>query len=178
MIRCVAAASLAFIIGVLTSSCGGCAGYQIGHRSLYRPDIRTIYVPIFQSDSLRRNLGERLTEAVVKEIETNTSYKVVADENADSVLTGRILTDKKRVIAENINDEPRDLEVDFVVQISWQDQRGDMIMQTGIPLPPVVSSLTNSVHFIPEGGQSLATAQQRSIQRLAEQIVSQLQSPW
>ena len=40
----------------------GCAGYQVGHRSLYRPDIRTVHVPVVQSDSFRRYLGERLTE--------------------------------------------------------------------------------------------------------------------
>ena len=48
---------------------GGCAGYQIGNQSLYPQEIRTVYVPMFQSISFRRNLGERLTEAVVKEIE-------------------------------------------------------------------------------------------------------------
>ena len=41
----------------------GCAGYQIGNRALYRPDIRTVHVPVVQSDSYRRYLGERLTEA-------------------------------------------------------------------------------------------------------------------
>ena len=54
----------------------GCAGYQMGNRSLYRTDLRTVHVPMFQSDSLRPDLGEWLTEAVIKEIELRTPYKV------------------------------------------------------------------------------------------------------
>jgi hypothetical protein len=45
---------------------------------------------MFESTSFRRNLGERLTEAVVKRSKTEP-YKVVSDPNADSVLTGRIV---------------------------------------------------------------------------------------
>ena len=65
----------------------GCAGYQIGNRPLYRPDIRTVHVPVVQSESYRRYLGERLTEAIVKEIELRTPYKVVDEASADSVLS-------------------------------------------------------------------------------------------
>ena len=103
--------------------CCGCAGYQVGTATLYQPDIRTVYVPMFQSDSLRRGLGERLTEAVVKEVELKTPYKVVGDPNADSVLNGRILKATKRVIAENSFDEAINLEIGFRVQISWIDRR-------------------------------------------------------
>ena len=78
----------------------GCAGYQLGNRSLYRPDIRTVHVPMVQSDSYRRYLGERLTEAVVKEIELQTPYKVVDSDSADSVLSVRLVSDSKRVLAE------------------------------------------------------------------------------
>ena len=43
---------------------------------------------MFQSDSYRRGLAEQLTEAVCKEIEKRTNYKVVNNPNADSVLSG------------------------------------------------------------------------------------------
>ena len=76
----------------------GCAGYQLGQRSLYRPDIRTVHVPVVQSDSYRRYLGERLTEAVVKEIELRTPYKVVDSESADSVLNVRLVSESKRIL--------------------------------------------------------------------------------
>ena len=84
----------------------GCAGYQIGNQSLYPSHIRTVYVPIFESDSFRPYLGERLTEAVIKEIELKTPYKVVGDAAmADSVLSGKITGETKRVVVQNRYDD-------------------------------------------------------------------------
>src|SRR6185369_12697823 len=117
----------------------GCAGYQLGQRSLYRPDIRTIHIPVVQSDSFRRNLGERLTEAIVKQVELKTPYKVVDAASADSVLNVRLNSDSKRVLAENRFDEPRDIETDFFAQVNWVDRRGDLITsQTDVPTAPLL----------------------------------------
>src|SRR6266700_3163322 len=71
----------------------GCAGYHVGTAGLFPSDIHTVFVPMFESDSFRRDLGEQLTEAVCKEIESRGPMKVVGTPNADSVLTGRITTD-------------------------------------------------------------------------------------
>ena len=88
----------------------GCTGYQLGNQNLFRPDIRTVHVPIVQSESFRRGLGERLTESMVKEIELRTPYKVVDASQADSIFQARIVDEHKRVIAENQFDEARDIE--------------------------------------------------------------------
>src|SRR5262245_6097781 len=157
----------------------GCAGYQLGQRSLYRPDIRTVHVPVVYSDSFRRHLGERLTEAIVKEIELKTTYKVVDADSADSVLSVRLASDSKRVLAENRFDEPRDIETDLFAQISWIDRRGDLIMShDDVPAAPLLLNIGQSANFVPEGGQSLATAQQEAIQRMAQQIVGQMELAW
>ena len=60
--------SIAFVC-LLGLTVLGCTGYQYGNQNLFRPDIRTVHVPIVHSESFRRGLGERLTEAIVKEIE-------------------------------------------------------------------------------------------------------------
>lgn len=157
----------------------GCAGYQLGQRSLYRPDIRTVHIPVVQSDSYRRYLGERLTEAVVKEVELRTPYKVVASDTADSVLSIRLVSDSKRVINNNRFSEPRDIETDFFVQASWIDRRGDLIMShEDVPAAPLLVNLGQQANFVPEGGQSLVTAQQEAIQKLAQQIVGQMELAW
>src|SRR3982751_4678984 len=120
----------------------GCAGYQLGQRALYRPDIRTVHVPVIQSDSYRRYLGERLTEAVVKEVELRTPYKVVDAASADSVLTVRLVSDSKRVLANNRFSEPRDIETDFFIQTNWVDRRGDLIMShDDVPAAPLLVNL-------------------------------------
>ena len=153
--------------------------YRFGAPSLYRPDVRTVHVPLVESDSFRRNLGEQLTEALVKEIELKTPYKVVGADRADSVLQARLVSDAKRVITENGLDDARDLEVDFFVQVSWVDRRGDLIMNhSETPLPPVLINVNQAANFVPEAGQSLATAQLEAIRRTAEQIVGQMEIGW
>ena len=157
----------------------GCLGYQFGAQSLYQPDIHTVYVPMIQSDSFRPQLGEQLTEAVVKQIELKTPYKVVRALGADSILTCHIVSENKRVLAENRNDEPRDIEVDFNVQVNWVDRRGDLISQrAGLALPPTLMGIAQAGHLVPEAGQSIATAHQAAINQLAEQVVAQMEVPW
>jgi hypothetical protein len=167
-------------VALLVVLCSGCAGWQLGNRSLYRQDIRTVYVPPVDSGSFRRSLGERLTEALVRELEQKSSFKVVADPNADSILRCSIITESKLVISETRFDDPRDLDANFFVQVSWTDRRGDLIggQPSNVPLPPVVVNVGESANFVPEGGQSLATAQQEAFQRIAQQIVGMMEAPW
>jgi hypothetical protein len=173
--------AIVVIVVVMTSlALSGCAGWQFGTRSLYRPDIRTVYVPPVDSASFRRNLGERLTEALVREIEQKSTFKVVSDPNADSVLECKILTDSKMVINETRFDDPRDIDLNFFVQVSWRDRRGDLIngQPTNVPLPPIVVNVGQSANFVPEGGQSLSTAQQEAFQKIAQQIAGMMEVGW
>ncbi len=168
---------LLFVFACVFAGCAT-APYQVGNRSLYPQDVRTVYVPIFDSDSYRRNLGERLTEAVMKEIENKTPYKVVSTSNADSILSGRIVGETKRVVAENRFDDPRTLDVNLRIEVSWIDRGGGDIYESDISLPPELSSVSSAATFLPEYGQSVATAHQQAIQRVAEQIVGMMEAPW
>lgn len=157
----------------------GCARYQVGAQSLFSPDISTVYVPMIESHSLRRNLGERLTEAVVKEIEKQTPYKVVDSQSADSILAARIVADTKRITVNNRYDDGRDNQITFLIKVSWIDRRGDVIRREQmLPVDPQLVSLMTTGDFIPEIGQSVTTAQQVAIQRAAEQIVAMMEIPW
>jgi Lipopolysaccharide-assembly len=157
----------------------GCAAYQVGAETLYPADIRTVYVPIIRSTSFRRNLGEQLTEAVVKEIEAKTPYKVVDSTNADSILSIEIVGDTKRIIIESPTDEGRDIEFEAVAMVSWVDRRGELLRQgSPIPVPNSFTSVSQTANLVPELGQSIITAEQETFQRMAEQIVSLMEAPW
>jgi hypothetical protein len=157
----------------------GCAPYRIGTHSLYSCDIRTVYVPVFESNSFRRGLGERLTEAVQKEIERRTPYKVVGSPNADSILTGRILTEIKGVSVEVSTDEPRELQYYFTLQLDWKDKDGvELQPMQPVPVPMSLVTVFNSNAFYPELGQSITTAEQETIDQLARQIVGFMEAPW
>jgi hypothetical protein len=157
----------------------GCATYHIGNASLYPQEVHTVYVPMFESVSFRRDLGERLTEAVMKQIEEKTPYKVVSDPNADSVLSGRIIQESKRVTIGARTGDPRELQTQITVLVSWIDNRGKMLRPCPpIPLPPALTDVQGTGNLVPEVGQSLAVAQQDAINRLAEQIVGLMEKPW
>jgi len=162
-----------------TTAICGCAAYRFGAASLYPPDIQTVYVPVFESDSFRRNLAEFLTEAIVKEIELKTPYKVVGTPQADSVLSGKITTDTKRVIVEDRYDFPRETQINLSVEVRWVNRRGDLVNQPyTLPVPQSLVILDGDGTLVPEFGQSVATAQLQSIQSLAQQIVSLMEMPW
>jgi hypothetical protein len=157
----------------------GCAGYQIGNQALFPDDVRTVYVPVFKSNSFRRNLGERITEAVVKAIERRTPYKVVNDPNADSVLTGRLVSESKHVLVPDNTGDARDVQVAMKVEVSWVDRKGRLLRDNkSVPLPQEVVDVSATADLVAEVGQSTATAQQQAICRLAEQIVGLMEKPW
>ncbi|MBN2579406.1 MAG: LptE family protein [Pirellulales bacterium] len=158
----------------------GCAAYQIGNETLYPQGIRTVYVPMFESGSFRPYLGERLTEAVMKEIEAKTNYKVVSDcDQADSVLSGRIIGETKNVLIYSLSGDPRQLQSQLRVTVSWVDRRG-RVLRDGhvVPLPNELTDVSGTGNFVPELGQSGATSQQEAINRVAQQIVGLMENPW
>ncbi|QDS97855.1 LPS assembly lipoprotein LptE [Adhaeretor mobilis] len=157
----------------------GCASYRIGNETLYAPDIVTVYVPMIQSDSFRRDLGERLTEAVVKEIELKTPFKVVGTPDADSVLSIHLARDTNRVTIENPNDDPRSIELNLAAQVTWLNRRRVPLQPiSAVPLPPELLPISQTGTLITAVGQSVASAQQLAIQRLAERIVATMEESW
>jgi hypothetical protein len=158
---------------------GGCASYRMGSESLYAPDVQTVYVPMIESESFRRDLRERLTEAVVKEIELKTPFKVVGSPDADSILSVRILSDTKRVTVENPNDDPRAIELNLLAEVAWVNRRREPLrLPNTMVLPPKILPFNQTAALIPEGGQSIAVQQQQAIERLATQIVSTMEEQW
>jgi hypothetical protein len=155
-----------------TSGWIGCAGYNVGDQFLYRSDIRTVHVVMFESDSYRKFLGQQLTEAVAKQIESSTPLTITEPALADSFLQGRLISDQKRVVGEDRSDEPRDLLIDYRLEVSWVDRAGVPLMQRQLV------KLDLDAAFVPEAGQSMATAQQELIQRIAREIVGQMEAPW
>jgi hypothetical protein len=173
--------STLFAVALLSAMAigGGCAGFKVGNAELYPAEIQTVYVPMFQSTSFRRNLGERLTEAVVKEITNKTPYKVVTDPNADSVLSGKIVFEGKGVLVETLSGDAREVQTTMKVKVSWVDRCGRKLRtDKDVPMPSELVDVTGAGDVVPEVGQSLATAQQDALCKLARQIVDLMEVEW
>jgi len=157
----------------------GCATYQFGSRSLFRDDIRTVYVPVARNETFRHDLGPRLTEAVVRQIELRTPYKVTGDPAADSVLNLRITNQSKSVLTESASDDPRALDAALSTVVIWSDRRGNPLLQNHVVMDSNLgTNILQTNRFVPEAGQSIQTALQDSIDDLADRIVSQMEMRW
>jgi RNase P/RNase MRP subunit p29 len=173
----------ACLAAVILAAAAGCASYRFGNNSLYATNVRTIYVPVFQCDSYRTtpaiDVGERLTEAVCKEIEKRTPFKVVGSEAAaDSVLTGRVVADTKRMVVESPTDQSRQVELNYQVLVTWADRGGTVIASGDVPLPAATVDVGQEASLVPEFGRSVASTQQEALVKLAQQIVGLMEEPW
>lgn len=157
----------------------GCAPYRFGSQTLFPPGIRTVHVPVVRNDTFRHDLGIRLTEAIVREIETRTPYKVTGDPAADSTLTVRVVSETKNVLTETSDDDPRALDASVSVRATWTGRQGQLLMNNRV-VPGAAGEITfgQDSRFVPEAGQSIDTATQAAIEQLAQRIVSEMEVRW
>lgn len=76
------------LLSLLALAAAGCGWYSY---SLYRGDIRTVYVEFLGNDTYRRRLEVPLTRYVVGEIKLRTPFLFAPRNEADSVLSGTIV---------------------------------------------------------------------------------------
>lgn len=164
-----------FLVVVATLATSGC-GYVVGNP--YDPQIRSVHVPIFRNETFRRGIELQLTEAVQKQIQLQTPFRL-AKGNADTQLVGRIVSVNKRVPNQTKYDDPRELELSIAVEVTWRDLRsGRVLAQNQIPVDGRTAHAIVNTSFAPEAGQSLATATQDAVNQLAQQIVGLMEAPW
>ena len=172
MFRTLLNLSLLFSIPVIA----GC-GYTLGTQPVY--GVRTVHVPVFKSESFRRNMDYLLTEAVQREIRTRTPYRLEDADTADTILKGRIVEIRKSALSETRYDDPRELQLMVGAEVTWVDRRsGQILQQQTFPIGPALTQQVSNVSFAPEVGHSLATAQQEAATRLAAKIVDLMEVPW
>jgi len=154
----------------------GC-GYVVG--GAYAPDIRSVHVPTFTSDSFRRGIELQLTEAVQKEIKDRTPYRLTRAQSADTRLTGHIVEIRKDVLGETKFDDPREIQFSLAIEVTWEDLRsGQVLSRQQVPINPDIVQLVSHADFAPEVGHSRATATQDAVEDLAQQIVGMMEAPW
>ncbi|MEX0887518.1 MAG: LptE family protein [Phycisphaeraceae bacterium] len=163
-----AAWMLLCIIAVVLPGCGYTGG------GTYPAAYRTVAVPIFENHTFHRRVENELAEALVKQIEQRTPYKVTDAGSADTILEGGIRQiDQVMVARHRPGGLPEEMEVTIVVDFAWRDQRtGETLRQREgfeavgryAPARPV--------------GQRFESAQHQAVQRLAEDMVATMQASW
>ena len=170
-------------------------------------NIKSVYVPIFKNKSFQttpfRGMEYELTRAVIREVESRAPIKVISDPaRADTELLGTIVSLNKNILNRNQFNEVREGEVAVGVELVWRDLRSGVILSNprkpkGVlpsadlpPFdpdnPPLAEALERPIpitvvfsgRYLPELGESNASAQTRVCDRLAKQVVNMMEKDW
>jgi hypothetical protein len=145
-------------------------GYQ--WHSLYREDVKTVAVPIFQNKAYTRGVEFSLTKAVVNQLEAHSPYKVVPRERADTILEGEITAVSRETVSkDSVTAVPQEqlfvVSVDFI----WKDLRNGRILVER-------RNFEQTATYYPTLGEDRFVGNQQAVEKLALAIVQELQADW
>ncbi|MFN5299175.1 MAG: LPS assembly lipoprotein LptE [Planctomycetaceae bacterium] len=161
----------------LCSLWGAGCGYNVG--APFSQEVRTVAVSIPKSDSPRRFLEMQLTEAVQKQIQQRTHFRLAREGEADTALVLRLTDLQKGMLGQTENSDARELQISLRVAAEWVDRRsGDVLREQSFDLGKMPKALMAQAEYAPEVGQSLATAEREVIDRMARDIVNMMETPW
>jgi hypothetical protein len=159
------------LAALLVAPFTGC-GYSI--RAPFDKSVKTVFVPVFKTQTFRREVNLNLTEMIQKEIMYRTPYKVVGSpEGADTILEGTINFADKNIVVESPFNLPRELNATVNLRVKWTHNPPTTEEANR---PPTV--IAETVNFVPEVGETTLTAFYRVNQQLAAQIVDMMEQPW
>ena len=160
---------------VLISTCvalstAGCGGYHWS--TTYRPEYKTVAVPIFVNKDYQWGVEFSLTKALVNEIEANTPYKVVPRDRADTILEGEILQVGVNTLSEDSRSAiPQEQLLSITVNFTWKDLRTGRILVSR-------RGWEQTATYYPTLGEGRFVGTQAAAEKLALAIVHELESDW
>lgn len=172
MIRSLAALCLA-VVPIM----GGCSsdpsrGYAFAEP--YDASVRTVGVPVFANQTFARGTELTLTDAIIKQIQQQTPWRVVSPERADTVIEGVITNAELGVLS---NDPRTGLTQEqtyrLTIRFSWRDNRTG---ETRVAR----ENFTATGVFAPArgAGERIEVGQRDAIDELARDIVATMRSAW
>jgi len=151
--------------------CGGSTGYS--NASLFPKDVESVYVEMFDNRSFRRGTEFTFSNALAKQIETQTPYKVVSSrDRADSVMGGQLVA-----ISESILTVERDLgralekEVLLTAVVNWKSLKSGQLMINS-------QTVTAAASYSEFQGQDFTYASGVAANKLAQKVVQLMENPW
>lgn len=99
---------------------GGCS--YSPNPALFPSHLKTIAVPVFQNRTTQPLLEEEITTAVVNRFIRNSKLRVVAEEQADLVVTGSVAAYRNAVFGFNSQEQAQEYQVAVTVSVTVRDR--------------------------------------------------------
>ena len=165
--------TMALCLAALTScSSDPTKGYS--STSTFPQAISSVSVPIFTTKSYVRNVEFELTDALIKEIEARTPYKVTSEQRADTIVLGQI----NSVELGQLSKSPRtglseEVIVSVTIDFQWRDLRSGKVL---------LERKAYSGHglFVPSSPTSepVELGTFATVQQLARDVVAEMRMDW
>ncbi|MAE67629.1 MAG: hypothetical protein CMJ18_25530 [Phycisphaeraceae bacterium] len=155
----------------LVAALAGC-GYAPAR--LYEKDAGTIAIPIFENRTFYRDVERDLTEALVKQVELRTPYKVVSSARADTILKGTITSiSQSRLSRSRVSGFLQEQEFTITINFEWQDAHDGKVIQDR-------RGFSAAGRYIPErpAAETYHIGQREAVERLADAIVATMIGQW
>ncbi len=171
-LKCMTIGRLCGLLLILMVGCLSGCGYS--SKELFPEQYNTVAVPIFENRTFYRGMEFELAEAMVKQIESRTPYKVVSPGTAQTILEGTI-TDVQQVqlSRRRPGGVPQEVELTVTIDFVWKDlTTGELITDR--------RGFAAVGRHIPTAGinEPFEVAQHAALQRMAEDVVSTMRSDW
>jgi hypothetical protein len=172
-----ATAASGLVLCAALGQASGCAsdparGYVAA--SAFPADISSVAVPIFENETFHREVEFELADALVKEIERRTPYKVTAAARADSILVGTIRSVELRPLSRSRQTGlGEEVLLSVTVDFRWSDRRTDAVLAER-------RSFTAQGLFVPSrpSREPIEVGSFSAAEQLARDIVDAMQSRW
>ena len=159
---------------LLGASCDSPDRAESGQRSTFNVELRTIAVPVFANSTPDRKIAPNITEALVKEIQTFTPWKVTGQGQADTILRGTVTRYQLVLLSKDpTTGLANEMMVKATVDFDWVDLRtGESIVN--------LSGFSASALFTPSRPlqQPIDLGRFQVAQTMAREIVDTLQADW
>lgn len=153
----------------------GCAGYTLGaQKPVHLRKITKLAVPTFENLTLEQRLGSLVTNAVIKQLQNHGSYQIVARNEADAVLEGKISNINRTQFRSDVNNVLRSSQIQatLVCPFSIREKESGKVLHTG-------NAFADS-YIILDANLQLSETQllEDTAQRLAFNLADQISEGW
>ena len=167
--------SLFMLLGLFAlSNCVSDPTIGYSSKSLYPTEYHSVSVPIFENTTMTRNMEFMLTDAVIKQIQSRTPYRVVNESYADTLLTGTITkVDLQTINQSRTTGLANEVLLKVTINFEW------LSLNTGTRIVGK-KNFTSEALFVPSrpSSEPIEMGQFAVVQQLATDIVDQMQSAW